>query len=335
MFVLPNARFIPCLKHKNSCVLFFARILSVNAPSEFTLIFIGLIVMKGITVIVCIVMFCINSMQIFAQQDSTSALKFVQASGGNLTIAQSSNYDWQQGEKSLLDIKSSFRNSSTVTFPYLSVRSSIRAILGVLSEKNESYEESLVHTTDNELFGEVVLTVPLGWKVDPYISSNFKTQITESHRVQNQSLIRLSKFWDPVISQQAMGLTYGLSGKVLCFSIRSGANLQQIRTQDYTALTDDPLTQLIKEQYKATAGMECVLESTLKLDSLITLRVRANSQKNILTNDSWIAQTESELLVKVWKMVGVVLSIAANYNELQTKRVQIKQSLQLGLLIDM
>ena len=132
-----------------------------------------------------------------------------------------------------------------------------------------------------------------------------------------------------------MGLTYSVNGKVGCFLIRSGANFQQIRAQSHTELTDNPQTPKIKEQYKATAGMECVLESTIKLDSLITMRVRAGALKNILTNDTWNAQSESELSVKVWKAIGVVLNFAANYNEQQTKRVQIRQSLQLGFLVDL
>lgn len=272
----------------------------------------------------------------YAQQAPVpSALKFTQVTGGTLTISQSSNYDILQGEKSSLDIKSSFRNTTNLTTSLLTLRTSLRAILGIQNEKNEANEESFLRATDNELFGEVILTVPLGFQIDPYISANFKTQLTESQRLQKQSLIRTSKFWDPVTSQQGLGFTYGLNGKVVCFTLRSGANFQQIRAEDHSELTDNPKTPTIKELYKATAGMEWVLESTIKLDSLITMRIRAGTQKNILTNDAWNAQSDSELSVKVWKIIGVVLNLSANYNEQQTKRVQIRQSLQLGFLVDL
>lgn len=280
-----------------------------------------------------------HSMLLSAQQvpaaATASKVKIIHVSGVALTFSQSSVYDLQQGEKSTLDIKSSFRNSTTFSTSFLSLRSSIRALLGMQNEKNEAFQESTLRATDNELFSETILTIPLGWQVDPYISVNLKTQITESHRLQQQKLLRSSKFWDPVTSQQAMGLTYSVNGKAGCFSLRSGANFQQIRAEDHTDLTDNPQTPLRKEQYKATAGMECVLESTIKLDSLITMRVRAGALKNILTNDAWNAQSESELSVKVWKAIGVVLNFVANYNEQQTKRVQIRQSLQLGFLVDL
>jgi len=266
---------------------------------------------------------------------SAPKIKITQVSGGTLTFSQSSIYDLQQGEKSNLDIKLSIRSSTTFSTSFLSLRSSIRALLGIQNEKNEAYQESSLRATDNELFSETILTIPLGWQVDPYISANLKTQITESYRQQQQKLIRTSKFWDPVTSQQAMGLTYSMTGKVGFFSLRSGANFQQIRAEDHTDLTDNLQTPLVKERYKATAGMECVLESTIKLDSLITMCVRAGALKNILTNDSWNALSESELSVKVWKAIGVVLNVVANYNEQQTKRVQIRQSLQLGFFVDL
>ena len=255
-------------------------------------------------------------------------------SSSNLSFAQSSAYDWKEGEKGLFDIKLALNERLSYSSKLLRCSSLVRVNLGVQRETAEQYPQGILKPTDNELFSEYLVALPFGWKVDPYFSANVRTQVTESFRFVKDKATRTAKFWDPVTSQQAAGFTYELRGDGLSSSFRLGASFQQIRAREHTTLTDDPKTKDTKETYKADSGLELLNESILRLDSAVTLSSRIATRTTFQDLGRWTALWENEARVRAWKLLGVILTINLSHNPDQSRRVQFRQSLQLGLLYD-
>ncbi|MBL7997823.1 MAG: DUF481 domain-containing protein [Candidatus Kapabacteria bacterium] len=253
----------------------------------------------------------------------------------NLSLSQQQVNDWKEGDKTVLDLKSSFRITSQLSSSFFTLNASVGGKLGITRDNSIDTIHVWYKTTDNDLNGEAKLTFPLGFAVDPFISASFKTQITESQRLVKSFIQRTANLWDPVTSDQSMGFTYRLSDKSGFMSLRSGVALQQIRAAESTTLTDNPKTPKIQELYKATAGMECVVESQYKIDSLVSFTGKWNARKNIITDDAWQLTFENEFRIKIWKYVGIVVTANLRYDEAVSKRVQFKQSTMFGFLFDL
>lgn len=261
--------------------------------------------------------------------------QYTTSSQNNLSFSQQQVNDWKEGEKGVLDIKSSFRINSQVTSSWFVFTATVRANLGVTRDNSIDTLFVWYKTTDNDLLGEARISFPLGFTIDPFVCIGVKTQITESQRLFKNSIQRTANFWDPVTSDESLGFTYRYSLEKGFITLRSGVNLQQIRADESTTLTDDPKTQRVKELYKASAGMECMFESQYKIDSLVSYSGKWNARKNIITNDTWQFSLENEFRIKIWKYLGIVVIANVRYDESITKRVQFKQSTMFGLILDM
>lgn len=249
-----------------------------------------------------------------------SVESFSYTTQNNLAISQQQVNDWKEGEKAVFDLKSSFRLNSQFSTSFFNINASVSGKLGVTRDNSIDTIKVWYKTTDNDLSGEAKISFPLGFTVDPFISASFKTQITESQRLLKNVIQRTANLWDPVTSDQSMGFTYRLSSKSNFLSLRSGVALQQIRASESITLTDNPRTPKIQELYKATAGMECVLESQYKIDSLVSYIGKWNARKNIITDDAWQFTLENEFRIKIWKYFGIVVTANLRYDEAISKR---------------
>lgn len=247
-----------------------------------------------------------------------------------LSFAQSSVSDWKEGEKQNLEIKSSLLSKQRLDIGPVDFTMSLRFKLGVKQQTTETNE--FVLPTDNELFGEGLLKLPLQWRVDPYISASFRTQVTESFRISRDKPIRTAKLWDPVTSQQGMGFTYLDRGDFGSLSTRIGVSLKQIRAEIYTTTTDDRKTRDVKESYKAESGIEFINDANLNLDSAISYRSRMGLFGTFDDLEKWTIRWENEIQATVWRFIAVTLSIDIYYDEKQSIETQFRQSLTLGVI---
>ena len=250
-----------------------------------------------------------------------------------LSFSQSAVSDWQQGDKSLIDIKFGMNNRFTFSFkPIVSV-STVRVLVGGQREYSDYFPQGIVRATDNEIFGESVFTLPLGLLADPYCSVNVRTQVTESRRLLKDKITRTAKLWDPVTSQQAMGVALQNVIGNNRLTTRLGITLQQIRADDHTELTDN-FTTPIKEQYKADSGIEWISEAQQTLDTAVTYTGRIATRAVFLRLDRWTVLWENEFRFKIWKFIGATLTINLNYNPNQSATMQFRQAMSIGVLQD-
>ncbi len=268
----------------------------------------------------------------FSQSENKS---IIQNLNTNLTFAQSSVFDLKEGEKNSFD----FKIGTTLRLLYelpktLKFTSHIRINIGVQQERSELFPEGYIKSTDNDILGESAMTFLLGWKIDPFISATLRTQPTESHRLTQTHRVRTMKFWDPVVSQQTIGLAQDIRFSQSVITLRAGINLQQIRADAHREQTDDPLTRFIKEGFKQTAGFDFLSDSQLYLDSTVTFVSRSSIRRSMTIPAHWNVMIENELRSKVWKMFGIILQYSALYNPLQTERVQQRFSMSIGIVQD-
>lgn len=280
---------------------------------------------------VCYGVICSAQVPSLLQPAST----FNQTLNTNLTFSQSSVYDWKEGEKSAFDLK--FGANLRLNFEQPSLfrwTSTLKLNVGVQQESSDLFPAGYIKATDNELFGEAVLVFALGWKIDPFISGTFRTQPTESYRLLTSQRIRTAKLWDPVTSQQAIGVAQDIKFGQSVVTLRGGLNLQQIRASRHREQTDNPTTVGIREGYKESAGCEALIDGQIRLDSGITLVTRTTVRRAMTPPVMWNVQSDNEVRCKVWRFLGVLLTYSATYNPQQTGRVQQRFSLSFGVVQD-
>jgi hypothetical protein len=137
----------------------------------------------------------------------------------SMAVSQSAVNDWKQGEVVAFDFNSSwdFRKSASFDFSEnmkndsFLLRFRFYFSAGVLYKEDKKNDYDYFIPTDNIFGSEAVLVEPLGWKLDPFFSASFFTQIVPGFILANKELQMTSKFWDPVTAQQTWGFEYSLT----------------------------------------------------------------------------------------------------------------------------
>jgi len=201
------------------------------------------------------------------------------------------------------------------------------------SYRADSIPQNAFRLSDNEAFAEAIIVLPLGWRVNPYASANFRTPLTESFAVAGMQRTRMANLWDPVTSQQALGGTFFLGNNTAACISRLAFTLQQLRARHHTQQTNDARTPET-ETYKAQSGIEWVNEISAHIDSSLTYTGRFGMFGSFDDLGVWAVRSENELRVKVWKFIGVTWNFTAVQDIQQTRRTQLRQSLMLGIVQD-
>lgn len=175
----------------------------------------------------------------------------------SLSVAQSYNYDFLTGERNAFDISIASNLKEQFIIYGLECSFITKFALGVRFENSNKPNFNKILPTDNELFGESIVKYPAGWLLDPFVSANLRTQLTESILYQSDKKIVTSNFRDPVNTQQAAGFAYSFATDTSFKSeIRIGASLMQVRAENYTAATDNPKSINLKERFKSKTGID-------------------------------------------------------------------------------
>jgi len=124
----------------------------------------------------------------------------------SLTFSQSLARDWKQGETQSFELNHSLNFSKVFRLDTLRLNVAVRWAIGVQYFKAENIGQPYILPTDNELFAEGTLRYPRGWLVDPFVSANARTQITESFIVTAVGKRTTAKFRDPITTTQTFGL---------------------------------------------------------------------------------------------------------------------------------
>ncbi len=251
----------------------------------------------------------------------------------SLTASQTMADDWKRGEMRTIEMSNSFDTRQQFRIDTLRVSLSFKYAIGVIYEKSNSHSTTLILPTDNILSGEAVLKYPIGWKLDPFFSASFNTQLTESFKKIKDQKKGTAKLWDPVISFQSWGFAYLVKGSAKDkLESRLGFSLKQIRTTQYPALADDRKTRDIVERYKAESGIQWKTESYVQLDSSTNYRSSLDLYSSFDDLAIWAIIWDNEIQISIWEVFAVVLKVDVLYDETISFSTQYKQSFRFGVV---
>ncbi len=260
----------------------------------------------------------------------------------SFTFSQSLVDDWKMDKAQIFEINHSlnyrkdFSFDSVLSIPKMLFIPTLRYAIGVQYTNLTSQNTDYVMPTDNEIFAEGLLKYPAGWIVDPFVSANFRSQITESFSITRGTKRATAKLWDPVISMQSLGFAHSLSDSQRrnVFTNRIGITLKQIRSEHYTLMTDNPKTPE-KERYKADAGIEWKAEFSLKSDNNLSYLSNAEIFYSINRVEESTFRMSNELQVTIWKAIALIIRLELMFDRRQKLGVQYRQQLRAGMVLNL
>ncbi len=250
----------------------------------------------------------------------------------NITGSQSISEDWRQGEKRNLQFNTSVDHRSYFHIDTLKVDIEFRFMLGYLMEDFNDSKESFLYPTANNIYGQLMLSYPLGWRMDPYVSVNTTTQPVVSYRQLEERFMRTAKFWDPVTIRESMGFAYSYRKERNMINTSIGLSFQQIRADMHYQLTDDYKTKDLIERYKTESGISLKNDMMLQLSEKISYRNSVDLFTTFDEPDKWAVKFENQFSIKIWKIFGIAIDCNIYYDDNQMASLQYGQNTQLGIV---
>jgi hypothetical protein len=182
-------------------------------------------------------------------------------------------------------------------------------------------------TTDNDLYFESIGSRNIGWVVDPYFAVTVRSSLTKGYDYSVTPDTQIVDFFDPGYVTEALGFTYD-KNKII--TSRLGIALQQTFANRFTKYTDDLTTTDKIEKFKLETGIESVTE--VKYEFLPNMSyysfLRLFTRFNHLA--VWDVRWDNIMTAKINDYVNVNLSVTVLHEISQTRKTQLRESLQLG-----
>ncbi|MBR9977449.1 MAG: DUF3078 domain-containing protein [Bacteroidetes bacterium] len=264
----------------------------------------------------------------FAQDDNEYVEGWNNTLIAGFNLTQVTLHDWTQGGENTLAW--TFLTNGLFAYKYTDAlwKNTLKIAYGQTKLGEADFEKS-----EDELFWESIYSRDIGWKIDPYIANQLRTQMAPGYNNEInddtgvEERVQTSGFWDPAYLIQSAGFTYA-RGDV--FFTRLGVAFKQTFSSRY-GFADDPDTPDKIETYRFQTGIESA--TGLKLE--IMENILYTSQLNLFSAfdqfDVWDARWDNTLSAKVNDYVNVSLNVLIVHEISQTRRTQIKQALALGL----
>ncbi len=250
----------------------------------------------------------------------------------SITLSQAYNNDYASGERSSLDMSVIYSLKEQILLYGFDININSKISIGGRYEDGTKVMMSQIVPTDNEIFGELVFKYPVGWLLDPYISFNTRTQVTESINIFNNTKTVSGKMRDPITTQESFGFAYNLKDSTFKNDIRLGISLMQIRADRYTQMTDDPFTPYIREKYKVKTGIDINNTFNYKIDAATSFSSRLALFGDFEDLNIWLIRFENDLNMKIWDFFGILIRMNFLYDHNQLSKLQIQQSFRVGVL---
>ncbi len=240
-----------------------------------------------------------------------------------LNISQVSFKDWSKGGDNSLawtirgDYKNIYKSDNWVLKNQL-IGEYGRTKLG----------ETDFRTTDNDLYLETVLSLNVGWSVDPFFSNMVRTTITEGFNYKEDPAQKTADFFDPGYVIQSLGFTYD---RIENFTTRMGLAFKETFTKNYRHYSDDPDTEDELESFKLETGFESVTSAKVNLAVNVDLATKLRLFTRFENIDVWDVRWENRIVAKVNSWLNVTFDYILLYEKAQSLRTQMKEALQVGI----
>lgn len=245
-----------------------------------------------------------------------------------LNLTQVSLHDWTQGGENTLAWTFLTNGLFFYKQPDWIWKNTLKITYGQTKLGDADFEKS-----EDEFFWESLHSRNIGWKIDPYVANQLRTQLAPGYKmIKNEQTgldekVQTSGLWDPGYLIQSVGFTYA-EGEV--FFTRLGVAFKETFSSKY-AFADDPETEAEVETFRFQTG----IESATGLKTEVMENVLFTSQLNLFSAfdqlDVWDVRWDNTLSAKVNSYVNVTLNVLMVHDIAQSRRTQIKQALALGL----
>ncbi len=272
-----------------------------------------------------IVIICTNFIYSQIEVDTTLKKGWNPKTIVGINISQISFKDWSQGGSNSLSYSGFSRSDVVYVADSWRWANFLKLAYGRTKLESQGYR-----TTDNELFFESILSKSLGWKIDPYFSSSVRSSITKGFDYKVTPEVQTADFFDPGYITQAIGFLYQEKD---IFTTRLGVSFQETFANKFAALySDDDKTADKVEKFKLETGLESVTglvyEFLPNTTYLSYLRLFTRFDKL----DVWDVRWDNYITAKVNDYLNVNLNVIIVHEINQTRRTQIKQTLNLGFV---
>lgn len=241
---------------------------------------------------------------------------------GSINISQVSFNNWAKGGENSLawTLKSDFKLTyKTDTWNF------ITTFNGEFGKTQLGDNE--LRTTANDIFLENLLSLNVGWDVDPYVSNIIRTQITTGYNYKVTPAIKIADFWDPGYITQSIGFTYD---KIKNFKTRLGLAFKETFTDNFHQYSDKIETSEV-ENFKFETGFESVTSGKLDLVENVTYTGELRLFTRFEHLNIWDVRWDNIINAKVNSWLNVNFSFLLIYEKAQSIKTQHRQALQVGI----
>jgi len=262
-----------------------------------------------------------------AEPDTSRYNKWIPKGTAGFNLSQIAFSDWSQGGENSItySLVGNFGISHETAHDVF--KNSLKATYGQTKINDNSFI-----TNDNELFMENLYAYKYGWAVDPYISNTLRTSITPGYKLEDGSEVQVVQFFDPGYLTQSIGFRYEKLG---WFKNRLGLAVQEIFASKFTNFTDDPDTPDEQETFMFETGLEYGqdIEATLMENILLQSKLLLFTRFEDLS--VWDVRWDNIITAQVNKYINVNLNVIVIHNIKETRRTQVKEAFQLGVVFNL
>ncbi|MFA7288555.1 MAG: DUF3078 domain-containing protein [Melioribacteraceae bacterium] len=184
-------------------------------------------------------------------------------------------------------------------------------------------------TTDNDLYWEKVLSLKVGWAIDPYVSNLIRTAVSTGYDYKATPSQKIADFFDPGYVTQSVGFAYD---KLSFFRTRLGIAFQETFTNKYRSYSDDSDTKDKQEAFKFETGLESITDGEIKIDDNVVYKSKLRLFTRFEHPDTWDILFDNVISAKVNSWLSVNFTYLVVYEKAQSPYTQIKQTLQMGIV---
>ena len=188
--------------------------------------------------------------------------------------------------------------------------------------------------TDDELFYDNILSFVVGWKVEPYVALQARTQMGAGYKMIDTDVggetvavrTQTSAFFDPGYLQQSAGFSYEPSD---VFYTRLGVAVKETFSGIY-GYADDPETEKF-ETTRTQTGIESATGTKLSIMENVLFTSQLNLFSAFDQLDVWDVRWDNLLSMKVNSYIQASVGVLLLHEIKQTRRTQLKEMLAIGI----
>jgi hypothetical protein len=266
--------------------------------------------------------------QMRAQEKEEPVIGWDNTLVAGLNLSQVSLHNWTQGGENTLAWTFLVNGKFLYQQPDWKWNNTLKIAYGKTKLGDDDFQKS-----EDELFWESVYSRNIGWKIDPYVANQLRTQFDDGYTMKEdengQEVSTLSSGpFDPLYLIQSAGFTY-TQGEA--FFTRLGIAFKETFSSTEFGFADDPDTDGEVEDFRFQTG----LESATGVKVTVMENIVYTSQLNLFSAfnqmDVWDVRWDNTLNAKVNDFVTASVNVILVHDISQTRRTQVKQAIALGL----